>query len=248
MADVYVVGSLNADHRVRVSRIPKAGETILGSEIVVGAGGKGANQAVAASRAGAAATMIGACGDDADGEVVRAALDRTRRRHPARARRPRSADRPRAHHRRRRRRKRDRRLPRRQRPAHRRRRQRGPAAHGPRRHPAASARDTRAAGPPRRAHRCRGRRVVVLNAAPVPESVDGLFDHVDVLIVNEHELAGIARLLGRTTATTIWRCWRPHRTPASFARRAATAPTSCTAPHRPHRGTDGRGRRYHRRR
>ena len=40
VGDVYVVGSLTADHRVRVSRIPKAGETILGSQIVVGAGGR----------------------------------------------------------------------------------------------------------------------------------------------------------------------------------------------------------------
>jgi ribokinase len=37
--------------------------------------------------------------------------------------------------------------------------------------------------------------LVVLNTAPVPESLDGLFDHVDVLIVNEHELTGISRLL-----------------------------------------------------
>jgi sugar/nucleoside kinase (ribokinase family) len=76
VSDVYVVGSLNADHRVRVSRIPKAGETILGSEIVVSAGGKGANQAVAVSRAGAAATMIGAAGADPDGDIVRNALAR----------------------------------------------------------------------------------------------------------------------------------------------------------------------------
>ncbi len=41
--------------------------------------------------------------------------------------------------------------------------------------------------------------VVVLNAAPVPASIDGLFDHVDVLVVNEHELAGIARLLPNQT-------------------------------------------------
>jgi ribokinase len=38
--------------------------------------------------------------------------------------------------------------------------------------------------------------VVVLNAAPVPSAIDGLFDHVDVLVVNEHELAGLARALG----------------------------------------------------
>jgi ribokinase len=76
VSDVYVVGSLNADHRVRVSRIPKAGETLLGSEIVVAAGGKGANQAVAASRAGATAVMIGASGDDTDGQLVRDTIAR----------------------------------------------------------------------------------------------------------------------------------------------------------------------------
>jgi len=71
---VSVVGSLNADHRVRVARIPTAGETVLGSEIVAAAGGKGANQAVAAARAGATAKIVGAIGDDLDGELVRRAI------------------------------------------------------------------------------------------------------------------------------------------------------------------------------
>ncbi|WP_006242619.1 ribokinase [Mycolicibacterium tusciae] len=68
---VFVVGSLNADHRVRVRDIPKPGETVLGSNVVVAAGGKGANQAVAAARAGARAVLIGATGADRDGELVR---------------------------------------------------------------------------------------------------------------------------------------------------------------------------------
>jgi ribokinase len=71
---VFVVGSLNADHRVRVRRIPSAGETVLGADIEVSAGGKGANQAVAAVRAGAAVTLVGAVGDDRDGVLVRHAL------------------------------------------------------------------------------------------------------------------------------------------------------------------------------
>lgn len=71
---VFVVGSLNADHRVRVARIPAAGETVMGSDVVVAAGGKGANQAVAAARAGAAVRIIGAVGDDSDGALVRRAL------------------------------------------------------------------------------------------------------------------------------------------------------------------------------
>jgi hypothetical protein len=46
-ACVAVVGSLNADHRVNVARIPVPGETVLASPVVVAAGGKGANQATA---------------------------------------------------------------------------------------------------------------------------------------------------------------------------------------------------------
>lgn len=71
---VFVVGSLNADHRVHVARIPQPGETVLASDIVISAGGKGANQAVAAARAGATTTIIGAIGDDPDGEILQRAL------------------------------------------------------------------------------------------------------------------------------------------------------------------------------
>lgn len=195
MADVYVVGSLNADHRVRVSRIPEVGETVLGSDIVVGAGGKGANQAVAASRAGAAATMIGACGDDDAGDVVRTALTRQgvdlRHVHIVKGARTGRAlitiD--------------------------------DDAGNAIVVSPGANARLTEtdisaglqhmAAGDilllqletpePMVRHAARAAAaaagVVVLNAAPVPGSIDKLFDDVDVLVVNEHELAGIARLL-----------------------------------------------------
>jgi ribokinase len=233
VADVYVVGSLNADHRVRVSRIPGAGETMLGSDIVVGAGGKGANQAVAASRAGAAATMIGACGDDAAGDVVRAALTRqgvdSRHVHIVKGARTGRAlitvD--------------------------------DDGGNAIVVSPGANARLTEpdvstglrhmAAGDilllqletpepmvrhaARTAARAGG--VVVLNAAPVPGSIDGLFDHVDVLVVNEHELAGIARLLPNQDADDI-----------SLLASAAAASVVCTA------GADGadvlhRGRIHH---
>jgi len=60
-----VLGSINMDLRVRAPRLPSAGETILGSEFATGQGGKGANQAIAAARAGAQVAMIGATGDDA---------------------------------------------------------------------------------------------------------------------------------------------------------------------------------------
>ncbi len=73
-AQVFVVGSLNADHRVHVARIPQPGETVLASDIVIAAGGKGANQAVAAARAGATTTIIGAIGDDGDGGILQRAL------------------------------------------------------------------------------------------------------------------------------------------------------------------------------
>ncbi|QHZ00244.1 Ribokinase [Streptomyces sp. S4.7] len=71
---VFVVGSLNADQLLEVPAFPAAGETVLASDVLITAGGKGGNQAVAASRAGAAVTMIGALGDDAHGRLVRRAL------------------------------------------------------------------------------------------------------------------------------------------------------------------------------
>ncbi|MDG4863650.1 PfkB family carbohydrate kinase, partial [Streptomyces sp. T-3] len=51
--ELLVVGSANADLVVGVERRPAAGETVLGSDLVVHPGGKGANQAVAAARLGA---------------------------------------------------------------------------------------------------------------------------------------------------------------------------------------------------
>lgn len=71
---VVVVGSLNVDLVTRVDRHPSPGETVLGSDLVRLRGGKGANQASAARRAGAAVTMVGRVGDDADGQAYRAAL------------------------------------------------------------------------------------------------------------------------------------------------------------------------------
>jgi ribokinase len=71
---VFVVGSLNADHRVHVTRLPAPGETVLASDTAVTAGGKGANQAVAAARAGAPTTIVGVIGDDLDGRLIARAL------------------------------------------------------------------------------------------------------------------------------------------------------------------------------
>jgi ribokinase len=61
---IVVVGSLNMDLVVRSHRHPKPGETILGGEFFTFPGGKGANQAVAASRIGAEVRLIGKVGGD----------------------------------------------------------------------------------------------------------------------------------------------------------------------------------------
>jgi ribokinase len=65
---ILVVGSSNTDMIVRVPRIPRAGETVLGGKFATAAGGKGANQAVAAARAGGAVTLIARVGDDLFGQ------------------------------------------------------------------------------------------------------------------------------------------------------------------------------------
>jgi ribokinase len=77
-AEVAVVGSLNADHVVAVARRPGPGETVIGGDARVLPGGKGANQAAAVARAGGAAAMVGAVGDDGEGALVLGALRRAR--------------------------------------------------------------------------------------------------------------------------------------------------------------------------
>lgn len=74
MNQVIVVGSANIDIITRVEHLPGPGETVLGSQVVVRPGGKGANQAVAASRLGVPTTMFAAVGADAFGEQVLGAL------------------------------------------------------------------------------------------------------------------------------------------------------------------------------
>lgn len=71
---VVVVGSLNVDHVVQVERLARPGETVIASREERLAGGKGANQAVAAVRAGATVTMVGAVGDDDGGRAYRRRL------------------------------------------------------------------------------------------------------------------------------------------------------------------------------
>ncbi|WP_368397160.1 ribokinase [Streptomyces sclerotialus] len=68
--DVLVVGSANADLTVRVDRRPDAGETVLGTDLVESAGGKGANQAAAAARLGGRVALLARIGGDAYGELL----------------------------------------------------------------------------------------------------------------------------------------------------------------------------------
>ncbi|SDS74638.1 ribokinase [Corynebacterium timonense] len=65
MSAIAVVGSINADLFVLVERHPLPGETLIGADGGVSAGGKGANQAVAAARLGSDVRMVGAVGSDA---------------------------------------------------------------------------------------------------------------------------------------------------------------------------------------
>jgi len=61
---ITVIGSVNMDLIATTPRLPEPGETVTGSDFATAPGGKGANQALAAQRAGAAVTMCGAVGDD----------------------------------------------------------------------------------------------------------------------------------------------------------------------------------------
>ncbi len=65
---ILVVGSSNTDMIIKLERIPKPGETILGGEFATAAGGKGANQAVGAARAGGTVTFIARVGQDMFGD------------------------------------------------------------------------------------------------------------------------------------------------------------------------------------
>ena len=71
---VVVVGSANADLVLDVDHRPAAGETIMGSDVLITPGGKGANQAVAAGRVGGEVAFIGCIGADGYGELLRASL------------------------------------------------------------------------------------------------------------------------------------------------------------------------------
>ncbi len=65
---IVVVGSSNTDLVVKLPRLPKPGETIIGGTFSTAAGGKGANQAIAAARAGGDVTFITKVGNDHFGQ------------------------------------------------------------------------------------------------------------------------------------------------------------------------------------
>ena len=72
--DVVIVGSANLDLVALTPLLPKPGETVTGSNYFEFCGGKGANQAIAAARAGANTAFIGALGNDHAGETLRVAF------------------------------------------------------------------------------------------------------------------------------------------------------------------------------
>ena len=68
MNKIYVIGSTNTDMVVKTDHLPLPGETILGGEFFMNAGGKGANQAVAAARLGGDVTLVTKLGNDIFGK------------------------------------------------------------------------------------------------------------------------------------------------------------------------------------
>ncbi|MCC5983574.1 MAG: ribokinase [Rhodobacteraceae bacterium] len=67
---IFCFGSINIDHFYRLDRLPAPGETVAARAVETGLGGKGANQAVAAARAGARVVQLGAVGTDGDAALT----------------------------------------------------------------------------------------------------------------------------------------------------------------------------------
>jgi ribokinase len=74
MGRVFVAGSINMDVVATADRHPKIGETVAGREVLYFPGGKGANQAVSAAKLGAPTTLIGRLGKDSFGRELKAFL------------------------------------------------------------------------------------------------------------------------------------------------------------------------------
>ncbi len=73
---IIVFGSLNMDMAIKLDRLPVAGETVLSEGYDLFPGGKGANQALAAARAGAKVALVGKVGDDSYGRILTESLKR----------------------------------------------------------------------------------------------------------------------------------------------------------------------------
>ncbi len=71
---IVVFGSINIDFLLRVARLPGEGETVAGQDVALAPGGKGANQALAARKAGASVKFVGAAGGDAFADLALANL------------------------------------------------------------------------------------------------------------------------------------------------------------------------------
>lgn len=74
MKRIFVLGSLNMDLSVTCPSFPKVGETVIGTDFKTNPGGKGENQAISASFYGAKVSLLGAVGNDAFGEEIKANL------------------------------------------------------------------------------------------------------------------------------------------------------------------------------
>ncbi len=70
MDKILVIGSTNMDISAQVEHLPAPGETVGGAKLFTAFGGKGANQAVAAARAGGKVSFVGSIGNDANGEQM----------------------------------------------------------------------------------------------------------------------------------------------------------------------------------
>jgi len=78
MSDVLTAGAINSDLVAQLIRAPEAGETVTGTDFAIFGGGKGANQALAAARAGASTAILGALGEDDFGRARIADLNEAR--------------------------------------------------------------------------------------------------------------------------------------------------------------------------
>ena len=74
-SQLLVIGSINTDMVVKTATLPLPGQTVLGGEFIMTAGGKGANQAVAAARLGGDIKLVGAVGEDQFGNDAIARLE-----------------------------------------------------------------------------------------------------------------------------------------------------------------------------